>query len=587
MTSTVSSSRGNPGRNAISVHGTRTCSAKSASRVVSCLFAARLCLVVLCYGLPLSSVLGQTPCSTPNPSTCGQWSATTSWPIEAVHAHLLPTTPPKVLVWTWPTPAPSPTPSPTPTPNVKLWDPKAGTFSDPAPLPDRLICSGHAFLSDGTLLVTGGHVTSYEGLNTTYIYNPKNNSWMTGLPKMYGGRWYPTTTALPGGSNGDALVISGQISGGANKGSYNETPQVWQAGAPGAWVRNLSTLFLPYYPYMFVEPTSGYVFLAGPVKLTRYLNTSANFSSTGTNWEAFPNNSGSIYGQRNWGSAVMYAPGKVLIMGGGGTITTKNGTGPCNFYDAGCTAPTNTAEFIDLTSGSPQWTNTTTSMANPRKLHNATLLPNGNVFVSGGTQSGTCGPLQACEYKVPASVCEVWTPPLPGQSGQGTWSLRASLPTYRGYHSIALLLPDGRVLSAGGEHGTSPPGFQQTSAEIYSPEYLFKDMRPTISSVSSSVSQKSTYGSTIIPYNKTFTISTSNLTGTPRVTMLALGSVTHGFNMGQRFIELQITANSGTSLTVMSPANSKFAPPGYYMLFVLNDTGVPSVATFIQLNPNF
>src|SRR5438477_2783123 len=141
----------------------------------------------------------------------------------------------------------------------------------------------------------------------------------------------------------------------------------------------------------------------------------------------------------------------------------------------------------------------------------------------------------------------------------------ASLTKIRSYHSIALLLPDGRVLSAGGDFGGA-------SAEIYSPPYLFNGSRPTLSSAPSSVG-----------YGNVFFVGTPNATTISKVTMIPLGSVTHGFNMSQRFCRLSFSLATG-GLNVTAPSNANNAPPGYYMLFILNGSGVPSIAKIIQLS---
>ena len=178
---------------------------------------------------------------------------------------------------------------------------------------------------------------------------------------------------------------------------------------------------------MLVAP-NGKVFCAGPSQITRYLNV----SGTGA-WTSVAN---SNYGTRNWGSAVMYDDGKVLLMGGV----------PCAFYGTCTTLPTASAEVIDLNSGSPAWTYTG-SMAVGRKLFQATLLPDGKVLVAGGSK-GSEDPNKGNPAN-PALAAEMWDP------ATGTWSTMASLAGYRGYHSIGLLLPDGRVLSAGSDGKSS------------------------------------------------------------------------------------------------------------------------------------
>jgi galactose oxidase len=431
-----------------------------------------------------------------------------NWPYEPTHAHVLPTG--KVLWW----------PPYTLGDNPQLWDPTTNVNTAAPKAGANIFCSGHAFLADGRLLVAGGHIQSYVGLPNAYTYKPSTNSW-TRLPDMNNGRWYPTNTTLP---NGDMLVIAGWIDTSHN----NPEPQVWQT-ATSSW-RNLSTaqLALPFYPHMFVAP-NGKVFMAGPSQTTRYLDV----SGTGA-WSSVANRN---FGTRNWGSSVMYDNGKVLITGG----TT------CDFYATCSGSPTATAEIIDLTSSTPTWSYTG-SMAVGRRLHTATLLPDGKVLVTGGDKGrdNTSG-------NDPAYTSELWNP------ATATWSTMASLSVYRAYHSIALLLPDGRVLSGGGDAGGA-------SAEIYSPPYLFKGARPTISSAPSSIA-----------YGQSFFVGTPDATSISKVTMIPLSSETHSFNMGQRIIRPAFSQGSG-GLNLTAPSSGNTAPPGYYMLFILNSNGVPSVA---------
>ncbi len=323
----------------------------------------------------------------------------------AVHAHVLPTG--KVLWW----------PSFSLGDNPQLWNPATNVITAAPKAGANIFCSGHAFLPDGRLLVGGGHIDDYVGIPNANIYDPFSNAW-TRLPDMNNGRWYPTNTTLP---NGDVLVSSGWID---TTQGVNVEPQVWQT-ATGSW-RNLTAahLALPFYPFMHLAP-NGKVFCAGPSAVTRYLDVTGAGA-----WSVVAN---SNFGTRNWGSSVMYDDGKVLLMGG----TT------CGAYAANCTLPTATAEIIDLKSPTPSWIYTR-SMNGGRKLHNATLLPDGKVLVTGGSRSVDNVNQFSSD---PAYDAEMWDP------ATGTWQTMASFTIYRGYHSIALLLPDGRVLSAVADHG--------------------------------------------------------------------------------------------------------------------------------------
>ena len=477
-----------------------------------------LLLLLISEGvLPL---LGQTP----GPDVTGQWAPVMQWPSTPMHAHVLPTG--KVMYW----------------PNSdrpRLWDPATPSTSPVAVTTAgvNIFCSGHSFLPDGRMLVTGGHVTTRVGLPDTHVYNAFDGTW-TRFPDMNAARWYPSNVTL---GNGDVLVVSGQID---TTQGMNPLPQVWQT-ALESW-RSLTTaeLILPFYPYIYQAP-NGAAFLAGPQRQTRFLNTSGTGSWT--------NGPLSNYGARNWGSSVMYAPGKILLAGGS----------TCVFYGGCSTLPTATAEIIDLNSPTPTWTYTG-SMQSGRKHHNLIVLPDGKVLASGGTRGmePTTQPSQD-----PAYAAEMWDP------ATGTWSTMASFTNYRGYHSVALLLPDGKVLSAGGDFG-GPTQVKGTGnyAEIYSPPYLFKGPRPTITS-----------GPSNVGYGATFSVSTPDASKIARVTWIALPSVTHGVNYTQRMNELQFSAGVN-SLNVTAPVDPNSCPPGYYMLFILDSNGVPSIAHMVRIS---
>jgi Galactose oxidase-like, Early set domain len=189
-----------------------------------------------------------------------------------------------------------------------------------------------------------------------------------------------------------------------------------------------------------------------------------------------------------------------------------------------------------------------------------TLLPDGNVLVTGG--GTTTGATDTTHAVLPA---ELWSPITEA------WTTLASMSAPRLYHSEALLLPDGRVLvSGGGRFNDDTEPTDQFSAEFYSPPYLFKGPRPVISSAPSQLS-----------YGQNFTVQTPDAARIGQVSLIRFGSVTHAINMSQRFVPLAFSISSG-SLTITAPANANLAPPGNYMLFLVDTNGIPSVATVVH-----
>lgn len=440
-------------------------------------------------------------------TTQGQWSALATWPTRAVHTTLLPDG--RVFFVSYYSESLQP----------HIWDPGSNTFTTTASSAYALFCAGHTNLADGRIFVAGGHIADYVGYSQAQIYDPAKNSF-TALPDMNSGRWYPTVTTLP---NGDVLVVSGDVNANTN---VDPLPQVFQLGS-NSW-RNLTTaqLALPLYPNMLVAP-NGKVFNAGPSRQTRYLDT------TGTGaWSNGPVlNFG---GYRDYGPAMMYDSGKILLVGG-------------------ANPPTPTAEMIDLNAATPVW-KFTGAMHFPRRQHNAVILPDGKVFIVGGSSGSGFD-----NSSTPVLPTEMWDP------ATGTFTVMASIAVYRGYHSTAILLPDGRVLSAGGNVGGP-------NAQLFSPPYLFAGARPAITTAPSSVG-----------YGQTAFVGTPDVASIRQVTFIRAASSTHSNDMSGRFMRLSFTATS-TGLNVTMPANANLAPPGYYLMFILNSAGVPSVGSMVQIS---
>ncbi len=203
-------------------------------------------------------------------------------------------------------------------------------------------------------------------------------------------------------------------------------------------------------------------------------------------------------------------------------------------------------------------------MLSPRVMPDAVLLPDGKVLVVGGSSKGHAGNAAAD----PVLFAEIYDTTTEKFSGL------CSMNTPRVYHATAILLPDARVLMMGKDRPlNSPPyDYPEYRAEFFSPPYLFAGTRPTIAAVPSTAN-----------YNSNFNISTNDASSIQSVALLRPSSLTHSNNMGQRYVGLTIISRRSFSLAVQSPPNGNIAPPGDYMLFIVNGLGVPSVAKFIRM----
>ena len=503
--------------------------------------------------------------SAANPANVGQWSDKISLANVPIHTHLLPTG--KVLFWGRRNP-PGSIESANNFDSLNqrethafIWDP-ADPLAPAKPTSNQptdsdgntinLFCSGHTFLEDGRLLVTGGHLFDSQGLNTTTFYDPVANKWTAG-PTMNNGRWYPTAITLP---DGRAFVISGSFANGPlapplpnnpNKSVVNAFPQILENGN---WQNVTDFDTLPLFPRIHVAP-NGFLFMSGSLATTYYFENLQQPGNPGT-WVPIAERSA---GNAEYAPSVMYDVGKVVFIGGGGG------------GDKGEANLTNTVEIIDLNAQNPAWAKVA-PMNFPRRQHNATLLPDGTVFVTGGSQGAGFDNLNPNQ---PVRTSELFDP------SNGTWTEMASEAVDRCYHSTAVLLPDGRVFSGGGGEYAPTPGMSNPAvnshadAQLFSPPYLFKGPRPVITNAPASVA-----------YGKTFVVETPAPGEISQVTWIRLSSVTHSFNPNQRinFLDFQPGPNQ---LTVTAPANGNVCPPGHYMLFLLNQNKVPSIAAIIQV----
>ncbi|HSN12434.1 MAG TPA: fibronectin type III domain-containing protein [Propionibacteriaceae bacterium] len=478
------------------------------------------------FTVTATNAIGTSPASAPSNAIVpgqvsqGQWGPLQTWPIVAINAILLANG--KVLAWDgWQAPQPT-----------SLYDPATGTFTTIA-APSSIFCSGNVQLPDGRVIVAGGYgqaTTGNLGLADTNIFDPATNTW-TRVANMNLPRWYPDLTEL---ADGRYVVISGNSS---SPSAWADTPEVYDPAA-NTWTLlsgvSTSQVHEEEYPFSYLLP-NGKVFTIGPSEDQSFvLDVGAKtWTPVGT--------SGVVNG-----SSVMYRPGKILYSGGAPSVTTTT------------TASASTS-VIDLTAASPTWQKTS-PMNTARIYHTLTMLADGRVIAVGGEATSdqtivTTGVL----------TTEIWDP------ASQVWTNDAAIATARNYHATAVLMPDGRVMVAGGGHGDPSTTAGQYSAQYYTPSYLLNGARPTISSAPSGA----TYGST-------FTIGTPDASSIKAVNLVSLGADTHQSDMSQHFVPLSFTAGSG-SLTVQAPSAAALAPPGYYMVFILNGSGVPSVASIIKI----
>jgi chitodextrinase len=454
-----------------------------------------------------------------DPSVLGLWNGIISFPIVSVHSHLLPNG--SVLM----------NDGQSHGREFHVWNPSTGNFTTPSSPSYNPFCGGHDQMADGRIFWIGGHPgMAHVGITNVSAYNPADGSWAT-LADMTHQRWYPTVTML---GDGRFLAMSGEVNCAE---CFEPVPEIYNP-ATNVWTPLTDAPFtFAYYPHVYVLP-DGRVIVAADTEapiVSQILDVNAH------TWTA-------IGGPAvDGGASATYAPGKFLKVG--------SSIDPDDPLHSGVA----TAYVLDTTQPSPTWRQVA-SMQFGRIYHNMTLLADGSALVTGG--GSTSAPSDTTTAIMPA---ELWSPTTE------QWTTVASMHAPRLYHSEALLLLDGRVLSLGGgrfDDVTIPS--DQFNGEIYSPPYLFKGPRPVISSAPST-----------LQYGQAFTVQTPDAARIAKVAMVRFSSVTHSANMGQRYVPLSFTAGSG-SLSVTAPANSNVAPGGNYMLFILDTNGVPSIASVVH-----
>ncbi|MBA4141817.1 MAG: DUF1929 domain-containing protein [Nitrosospira sp.] len=432
---------------------------------------------------------------------------------------------------------------------ARIWDPATKQImTGIIPLPEDLFCSGHIFLPDGRLLVIGGDTNGLGHTNNRcFIFTPNAANPDTGTfaptGSMAHARWYPTALSL---SDGRVLAFSG---------GHPIAAEV-EVFDGGAWtvVSGAARSFDELYPGLHLLP-SGEIFYTRAGWAGAAGTQTAYLTMTGPNNGNWNNHGEQQFYDRQEGMSLLMIDTTVTpehtslyIFGGGvsGPATARNNS---------------TAEVIEFNGGvaGSSWRRIA-DMNFGRTNVNAVVLPNGKILIVGGHSNGQkWSPTPVLETEIYDPATDKWTP-------------GASLNFPRQYHSVCILLPDGKVLAAGGvAPGTAEQ--DQYSLELYSPGYLGLGLRPVISIAPPSVVYASTFG-----------IETPQPADIGSVVLIAPISVTHHTDAGQRYVKLPILSRTATTVETEAPANGNIAPPGFYMLFVVNNQGVPSEASMVALS---
>jgi hypothetical protein len=442
-----------------------------------------------------------------------------------------------------------------------VWDPQAvppNNFFHPVSIfapnhrPFDFFCGGDTLLADGRVLSAGGtgHYNPFTGRNDATVFDPITQAW-TFVSSMAHGRWYPTLITL---GDGRALAASGLTEDFANP--HNNTLELYDPVANTWRVLNFDGGFpgLPLYAHLF-GLDDGRVFFDGG-RMDDELQVDPciiDLTHDPVQTIAVPGAAGG--GMRNQSASVLLPPAqdqKVLIMGGGPA-------GKPNKTDA-----IDDVDLVDFKDPNPHFV--PKSPLNFARLHlNAVLLPDRTVFVTGGSLKQEDQPLARLQPEIYDPPTDTWTPMAPSTVA-------------RLYHSTALLLPDGRVVAAGGnpEGGTHVAWDQDPEEEmrldVFSPPYLFRGSRPAIAAAPA----QCTFGQTIA-------ITSPASADIRWVSLMRNCVTTHSFDVSQRLVDLAVTGRNGGVVTATVPNSPNIAPPGWYMLFIVDNSGVPSVASWVHL----
>ncbi|RDV08314.1 DUF1929 domain-containing protein [Arthrobacter sp. RT-1] len=421
-----------------------------------------------------------------------------------------------------------------------IWNPTTNTYTS-IPTPSDMFCSGHVTLPDGKILVQGGteayagtpESASYKGLKSSYVFDPATNAY-TKTNDAIDGHWYPTLTKL---ETGDIWMAGGYDQNGGG----STATEIFSFSQNRWLARNevpQTNRYLGTYPHMFLMADSRMFYTGGHT----FGDAQPGSGSFIYDWRRA--RIGDIPGLRvpqlrDQAGSVLLPPAqnqKFMIAGGGST----------EFGGA-----TNTVDIVDMNQANPAWVPGPNLPGTEGRMYvNLTNLPDRSVLASHGSTGNRTGDVRRAAIYSPAG---------------NSWAEVAADPVGRNYHSSTLLLPDGRVVAI----GSNPvDNSYEKRLSVYEPPYLFKGARPTITGAPANAK-----------YGQAFALGTTG--NVISASLTSPGSATHQTDTNSRLVDLPLSGGAAKTATI--PTNRALLPPGPYMLTVLDDKGVPSVARWINI----
>ncbi|WP_324787372.1 galactose oxidase early set domain-containing protein [Streptomyces sp. H51] len=441
-----------------------------------------------------------------------------------------------------------------------VYNPADGSYKI-IPTPKDMFCAGHVQLQDGRVLVMSGNKAfpaadgshGYEGFKDSYVFDPATETYSR-TNDLNDGHWYPSATEL---GNGDVISFGGlreDSTGSVTAEYWSDGQQKWLP----LWQVNQTWSYWGLYPSMILMQ-DGRLFYSGSHVFGN------NIPGTGSAiYDYAANTVTQVPGlqnkdQRDQSASVLLPPAqdqRVLTLGGGNIDSNPDANRLTDVIDlkqadpsyvAGPPIPQGT---VDLGAGKVAETG-----GQGKMYVSAVLLPDGKVLETGGALHNRADPVYESSIYDPAT---------------GTFDPVTADPEARGYHSSAFLLPDGRVMTTGDNPGN---GTWNHNVSIYTPPYLLKGTRPTITSV---IDTEWNYGDT-----QRITVDRP----IAKAELIRPAAVTHSADPNQRFVDLPLSVggNDGNTVDLNVTSNPDLAPPGWYMLFAVDAGGVPSVAKWVHL----